>query len=64
MVWLSIFFIPFVCKKWNHTETMPILVVGNVNPLWEQMPSPPKTRRPYATWTWEISQKQDDPELK
>ena len=25
---------------------MPIVVVGNANPLWEQMPSPPKTRPP------------------
>ena len=53
-----------MCKKQNHTETMPIVVVGNANPLWEQMPPPPKTRPPYVTWTWEISQKQDDVELK
>ena len=26
---------------------MPIVVVGNANPLWEQVPSPPKTRPPY-----------------
>ena len=43
---------------------MPIIVVGNANPLWEQMPSPPKTRPPYATWTWKKSQKQDGPEQK
>ena len=43
---------------------MPIAVVGNANPLWEQMPSPPKTRPPYATWTWVKSQKQDDLEQK
>ena len=30
--------------KQNLTETMPILVVGNANPLWEEMPCPPKTR--------------------
>ena len=23
---------------------MPIVVVGNANPLWEQMPSPPKNQ--------------------
>ena len=34
------------------------------NQLWEQMPSPPKTRPPYGTWTWVKSQKQDDPEQK
>ena len=43
---------------------MPIIVVGNANPLGEQMPHPPKTRPPYVTWTWEISQNQDDPEMK
>ena len=45
---------------------MPIVVVGNANPLWEQMPSPPKTRPPYVTWTWVKPQKQiqDDPEQK
>ena len=45
---------------------MPIVVVGNVNPLWEQMPSPPKSRPPYVTWMWVKSQKQiqDDPEQK
>ena len=45
---------------------MPIVVVGNANPLWEQMPSPPKTRPPYTTWMWVKSQKQtqDDPEQK
>ena len=53
-------------SKQNLTETMPIVVVGNANPLWEQMPSPQKTRPPYVTWTWVKSQKQiqDDPEQK
>ena len=52
--------------KQNLTDTMPIVVVGNANPLWEQMPSPPKTRPPYMTWTWVKPQKQiqDDPEQK
>ena len=36
--------------KHNITETMPIVVVGNATQLWEQMPSPPKTRPPYMTW--------------
>ena len=51
-------------SKCNLTETVPIVVVGNVNPLQEQMPSPPKTRPPYTTWTWVKTQKQiqDDPE--
>ena len=45
---------------------MPIVVVGNANPLSEQMPSPPKTRPPYATWMSVKPQKQiqDDPEQK
>ena len=30
--------------KHNITEAMPIVVVGNVTQLWEQRPSPPKTR--------------------
>ena len=53
-------------SKWNLTETMPIVVVGNENPLLEQVPSPPKTRPPYMTWTWVKPQKQiqDDPEQK
>ena len=39
------------CKgKCNMTEAMPIVVVGNATQLWEQMPSPRKTRPPYATW--------------
>ena len=29
---------------------MPLVVVGNATQLWEQMPSPPKTRPPYMTW--------------
>ena len=53
-------------SKCNPTEAMPVVVVGNANQLWEQMPSPPKTRPPYATWTWVKPQKQiqDDPEQK
>ena len=39
-------------SKCNITEPMPIVVVGNANQLWEQMPSPPKNRPPYMTWTW------------
>ena len=43
---------------------MPIVVVGNANQLWEQMPSPSKTQPPYTTWTLIKSQKQiqDDTE--
>ena len=37
---------------------MTIVVVGNANQLWEQMPSPPNTRLPYVTWTWVKCQKQ------
>ena len=51
-------------KKENLTVAMPIVVVGNTNPLWEQMPSPSKTRPPYVTWTWVKSQKQHDPEQR
>ena len=29
---------------------MPIVVVGNATQLWNQMPSLPKARPPYATW--------------
>ena len=36
--------------KCNITETMPIIVYGEATKLWEQMPSPPKARPPYATW--------------
>ena len=32
--------------KHNNTETMPIVVYGDVTQLWEQMPSPLKTRPP------------------
>ena len=40
------------CKgKHNNAEAMPIVVVGNATQLWEQIPSPPKTRPPYMTWT-------------
>ena len=51
-------------SKQDLTDAMPIVVVGNANPLWKQMHSPPKTRPPYATWTWVKTQKQDDPEQK
>ena len=53
-------------SKHNLTEGMPIVVVGNANQLWEQMPSPPRTRPHYATWTWVKPQKQiqDDLEQK
>ena len=53
-------------SKCNITEPMPIVVVGNANQLWEQMPSPPKTRPPYVTWTWVKPQRQiqDDAEQK
>ena len=30
---------------------MPIVVVGNANQPWEQMPSPPKTRLPIHDFT-------------
>ena len=36
--------------KHNITDTMPIVVYGDAIQLWEQMPSPPKARPPYATW--------------
>ena len=51
-------------SKSNTTETMPIVAVGNTNQLWEQMPSPFKTRPPYSTWTLvgPQIQKQDDAE--
>ena len=53
-------------SKCNITEAMPIVVVGNANQLWEQMPSPPKTRPPYMTWTLVKPQRQiqDDTEQK
>ena len=35
--------------KCNITDTMPIVVYGDATQLWEQMPSPPKSRPPYAT---------------
>ena len=52
--------------KCNTTEPMSIVVVGNANQLWEQMPSPPKTRPQYATWTLIKPQRQiqDDAEQK
>ena len=52
--------------KCNITEAMSIVVVGNANPLWKQMPSPPKTRPPYMTWTLvkPQGQIQDDTEQK
>ena len=50
--------------KHNITEAMAIVVVGNATQLWEQMPSPPKTIPPYATWALAKPQRQmkDDPE--
>ena len=45
-------------SKHNITEAMPIVVVGNANQLWEQMPSPSKTRPPCATWTLVKPQRQ------
>ena len=44
--------------KNNITEAMPIVVVGNATQLWEQMPSPPKTRPPYVTWALVKPQRQ------
>ena len=43
---------------------MPIVVYGDATQLWEQMPSPPKARPPYATWAWIKPQRQiqDDTE--
>ena len=37
-------------EKCHISEDMPIVVYGNATPLWEQLPSPPKTRPPYVTW--------------
>ena len=50
--------------KCNNTEAMPIVVVGNATQLWEQIPSPPKTRPPYTTWALVKLQRQvqDDTE--
>ena len=50
--------------KCNNTEAMPIVVVGNATQLWEQIPSPPKTRPPYVTWALVKPQRQvqDDAE--
>ena len=43
---------------------MPIVVYGDATQLWEQMPSPPKARPPYATWALIKPQRQiqDDAE--
>ena len=38
-------------SKSNTTEAMPIVVLGNANQIWEQIPSPSKTRPPHSTWT-------------
>ena len=38
-------------SKSNATEAMPIVVVSNANQIWEEIPSPSKTRPPYSTWT-------------
>ena len=43
---------------------MPIVGVGNANQLWEQMPSPPKTRPPYMTWTLVKPQRQIQDDAK
>ena len=50
--------------KHNITGTMPIVVYGDATQLWEQMPSPPKARPPYTTWTLIKPQRQiqDDAE--
>ena len=50
--------------KSNTTEAMPIAVFANANQIWEQIPSPSKTRPPYLTWTLvgPHKQKQDDAE--
>ena len=45
-------------SKSNTTEAMPIVVIGNANQIWEQIPSPSKTRPPYSTWTLVGPQKQ------
>ena len=50
--------------KHNNTETMPIVVYGDATAFWEQIPSSPKARPPYATWALIKPQKQiqDDTE--
>ena len=50
--------------KRNNTEAMPIVVVDNATQLWQQIPSPPKTRPPYVTWALVKPQRQvqDDTE--
>ena len=50
--------------KWNITEAIQIVVVGNATQLWDQMPSPPKARPPYVTWALVKPQRQilDDTE--
>ena len=51
-------------SKSNTTKAMPVVVVDNANQIWEQTPSPSKTRPPYLTWTLvgPHIQKQDDAE--
>ena len=44
--------------KHYMSEPMPIVVVGNATQLWEQMPSPPKTRPSYITWALVKPQRQ------
>ena len=44
--------------KHNNTETMPIVMYGDATQHWEQMPSPPKARTPYATWALVKPQRQ------
>ena len=40
------------------TEAMAVVLVGNATQLWDQMPSPPKTRPPYTTWALVKPQRQ------
>ena len=50
--------------KCNINDTVPIVVYGDATQLWEQMPTPPKARPPYATWALTKCQRQiqDDAE--
>ena len=51
-------------SKNNTTEPMLIVVFDNTDQIWNQKPSPSKTRPPYSTWTLIGPQtlKQDDAE--
>ena len=44
--------------KHNINDAMPIVVYGDATQLWEQMPSWPKARPPYATWALVKPQRQ------